>query len=120
MLIVTLGQWLSRGKGLLFPKVPENELFALKVWGKIEKSWKEKVGFEPSTSGVPVCYLSIRPQRTLTKWEWNLRIYYDTKKTCLSMGNLVVTVLKLDSGDIYEFFIHFSFIFLAFSHLKLL
>ena len=67
MLIVTLGQWLSRGKGLLFPKVPENELFALKVWGKIEKKLKEKVGFEPSTSGVAVCYLSIRPQRTLTK-----------------------------------------------------
>ena len=59
---------------------------------KLKKNLKEKVGFEPSTSGVAVCYLSIRPQRTLTKWEWNLRIYYDTEKTCLSMGNLVVTM----------------------------
>ena len=36
---VTLGQWLSRGKGLIFPKFPQKELFALKVW---KKGWKNQ------------------------------------------------------------------------------
>ena len=52
---VTLGQWLSRGKGLIFPKFPQKELFALKVWKKGEKIkmyMLPPVRFELTTPGL--------------------------------------------------------------------
>ena len=39
----SLGHWLLRGNNLLLPKIPENELFALKVWGKNIEKTKRKM-----------------------------------------------------------------------------
>ena len=35
---VTFGQWRLRLKGGLFPKTPQTELLALKIWGKHKKT----------------------------------------------------------------------------------
>ena len=42
-LIASFMHWLYRKEEFLLPKTPENELFALKVWGKCEESFNDQL-----------------------------------------------------------------------------